>query len=274
MVGQTFQCLICGGKDCHKKSPKSLPHIAALGKSKFISMKRAIFYTALGIISLSLVFVAYGRSYWYPVYVKYKGKRTVDEVISEVGAESVSRLKPHFARSGVTYPPQEITMIAFKDTKELQLWASDGTKYELIKTYPILAASGKLGPKLKEGDKQVPEGIYEIEYFNPNSSYHLSMKLNYPNSFDAKYAKLEGREFPGTNIFIHGKSVSIGCLAMGNVAIEELFTLSNEVGRKNIKVIISPSNPKIRMLEPPVGSAEWVKILYKNIEKAITAVSA
>ena len=79
--------------------------------------------------------------------------------------------------------------------------------------------------KLREGDRQVPEGLYRLIGRNPNSNYHLSMKLDYPNSYDPRHAKREGRSNPGSNIFIHGKSLSVGCLAMSGEAIEAFFVL-------------------------------------------------
>ena len=69
--------------------------------------------------------------------------------------------------------------------------------------YPILAASGVLGPKLREGDKQVPEGIYGAEALNPNSKFHLSIRLNYPNTFDRRMAQSDGRTQLGGDIMIH-----------------------------------------------------------------------
>ena len=91
------------------------------------------------------------------------------------------------------------------------------------------------------------------------------MKLNYPNEFDLKHAETEGRANPGSNIFIHGKAVSIGCLAMGDEAIEELFVLVHDVGKSNVKVVIAPSDPRESTLDPS-AQPEWVKDLYKIIE--------
>ncbi|NJN46820.1 MAG: L,D-transpeptidase family protein [Candidatus Competibacteraceae bacterium] len=96
--------------------------------------------------------------------------------------------------------------------------------WQPIKHYPVLAASGTLGPKLCEGDRQVPEGIYRIKSLNPNSAYHLSLELDYPNAFDLRQAERDGRNNPGSAICIHGKAVSVGCLAMGDTAIEELYS--------------------------------------------------
>lgn len=92
----------------------------------------------------------------------------------------------------------------------------------------MLAASGGPGPKLREGDLQVPEGVYRLTAFNPNSSYHLSLRVDYPNAEDRAaedraVARSDRRTSLGGDIFIHGKAVSIGCLAIGDPGIEELL---------------------------------------------------
>lgn len=230
-------------------------------------MKTKILLYSLS-ITLLFIFGAFGRGLWHPVYAKTVGQRTVSDIENRYGEQSRARIASNFKQAGIQYPPQKITFLASKDTDLLEVWASNGTQWAPIKTYDIKAASGKLGPKLREGDRQVPEGIYKIIGLNPNSAYHLSMKINYPNKFDLKWASKENRTEPGSNIFIHGNAVSIGCLAMGNSAIEELFIVSNDVGIKNINVIIAPSDPRIKALVPPKGSKPWVHELYQNIEEA------
>lgn len=208
----------------------------------------------------------YGRAVWYPITVKLMGKRTVAEVITALNSKTEEDLSPLFLKNGISYPPKKLALIAFKDTDILQVWASNGDKaFKKIKEYPILAASGELGPKLKEGDRQVPEGLYKVVGFNPNSAYHLSMKINYPNAFDLQHAKEEGRNSPGSHIFIHGKSASIGCLAMGDSAIEALFTLVYKTGKDNTEILISPSDPSRVKLIPLTDSPDWVTGLYKKI---------
>jgi murein L,D-transpeptidase YafK len=94
------------------------------------------------------------------------------------------------------------------------------------------------------------------------------MKINYPNKFDQKYAMLEGRDEPGTNIFLHGKAVSVGCLAMGDIAIEELFVLVAKIGVDQVEIAIAPSDPRkteIRYIGPP--DTKWINILYANISR-------
>lgn len=224
--------------------------------------KRYLLYLVAALLFLAF---QYGRGIWHPFYLKAFGqKRTVQQVINKEGQSATLRLKALFKKAKASYPPQKIALLGIKENKTLELWAYD-KKWKQIHRYPILAASGTLGPKLREGDRQVPEGIYKIEYLNPNSSYHLSMKLNYPNPFDLIYAKKEGRKRPGTNIFIHGRAASIGCLAMGDPAIEELFTLVQKIGPSNVSVIISPTDPRGAPLTVPKNSPAWVSVLYKNI---------
>ena len=91
---------------------------------------------------------------------------------------------------------------------------------------------GASGPKIQRGDKQVPEGVYGISYLNPNSAYHLSLGVNYPNAFDREMAAKDGRKNLGGDIMIHGKNVSSGCLAVGDEPAEELFVLAAEVGTR------------------------------------------
>jgi len=177
-----------------------------------------------------------------------------------------SVLAPAFAKAGLGYPSRQVALLAFKEEKRLELWGRDEGQWTFVKDFPVLAASGTSGPKLREGDRQVPEGIYGIEYLNPNSNYHLSMKLDYPNAFDRAHAQLDGRDQLGGDIFIHGNSLSVGCLAMGDEAAEQLFVVTSLVGKENVRVVIAPSDvrksgvPKISDPKPA-----WLSELYTNI---------
>jgi L,D-transpeptidase catalytic domain len=185
------------------------------------------------------------------------------------GPKAKEKLEPYFAEVHVHYPPKKIALLAFKDTNQLQLWGADDDTWHYIKTYPILAASGHLGPKLSSGDYQVPEGVYHIKGFNPDSRFTLSMQINYPNEFDKEQAQKEGRSNLGDNIFIHGKSSSIGCLAIGDEPIEELFVLARLVGQNNIDVIISPKDFQHHPLLLSDESPSWLGILYQKISLAL-----
>jgi len=192
--------------------------------------------------------------------------RTVDDVLNQLGDKARSRLIDHFTAAGVTYPPKQLTFLAIKDKAVMEVWAGPESSPSYIHSYPILALSGLSGPKLREGDRQVPEGIYSISGLNPNSRFHLSMKINYPNDFDLTHAKVEGRTTPGTNIFIHGKAASVGCLAMGDPAIEELFVLAADSGRTNIDVVIAPTDPRETPLTP-VATLAWTTELYDAVSE-------
>lgn len=236
-------------------------------------MKKKIILYSLVILPIFL-FYHFGRSIWHPIVLKVVGKKTVIEVIDKYKQSVNEELLPFFQRESIQYPPKQLALIAFKDTKILELWASNGDdNFKRITSYPIKATSGKAGPKLREGDRQVPEGLYKITSFNPNSSFHLSMKINYPNKFDLKYAKIDGRNQPGTNIFIHGHSVSVGCLAMGNSAIERLFVLAHDTGLQNTQILITPTDPSKNRLVVPKSSPDWITELYENIEKQYVKIT-
>ncbi|MFA8450489.1 MAG: murein L,D-transpeptidase family protein [Bacteroidales bacterium] len=143
----------------------------------------------------------------------------------------------------ITKTKLQLYLRAFKQEKKLELWAkdNDSISFKLIKTYDICSASGNVGPKRKEGDRQVPEGFYHIDRFNPRSRFHLSLGLNYPNTSDKI---LSDKNQPGNNIFIHGSCVSVGCLAITDDRIKEVYLfclLAKMAKQKSIPVSIFPS---------------------------------
>lgn len=208
---------------------------------------------------------------------KYRERRTVADIVNLYGESVRDRLAADFEKKGVKYPPDKITLIALKNEKILEVWSETSGTGTLIKKYPILAASGRSGPKLAEGDLQVPEGIYRIEGLNPNSGYHLSMKINYPNDYDRQNALADNRTKLGGDIFIHGGAASVGCLAIGDEAIEELFIMAAGSIKNEIKVIIAPQDMRIKNAdattiskEPPGKKIQmtkplWLAQLYKYI---------
>ncbi len=113
----------------------------------------------------------------------------------------------------------------FKEEAELEVWKQDRTgRYALLKTYPICRWSGELGPKIKEGDRQAPEGFYTISpaQMNPNSQYYLSFNLGYPNAYDQAWGRT------GSQLMVHGDCSSRGCYAMTDEQISEIFALGRE----------------------------------------------
>jgi murein L,D-transpeptidase YafK len=133
-----------------------------------------------------------------------------------------------------------ILMRVFKEEAELEVWKQDSTgRFEILKTYPICRWSGDLGPKLREGDRQAPEGFYRItpNLMNPNSNYYLAINTGFPNSFD----KANGRE--GSLLMIHGDCLSVGCFAMTDGQISEIYSLARDSflgGRPSFQVQAYP----------------------------------
>ena len=164
---------------------------------------------------------------------------------------------------------EPMSILAFKEEQRLELWKQREAKWEFVCSYPFTGYSGKLGPKLKEGDGQIPEGIYKIEYLNPNSAFHLSIKVDYPNSFDRKMAAADGRKGLGFDIFIHGSSATVGCIPIGDQGIEELFFLIAKNGYSNTTVIISPVDFRLGISPPEVDGINWESTLYTNLSQRL-----
>ncbi len=126
-----------------------------------------------------------------------------------------------------------------KESRMLELLVKRPKGWQVMKIYPILGMSGTLGPKQKEGDCQAPEGFYSVVKgnMNPRSNYHLSFNIGYPNAYD----KSQGRT--GSFIMVHGSIYSIGCFAMGDEAIEEIYTMVDQAllkGQSSVPVQIYP----------------------------------
>ena len=142
--------------------------------------------------------------------------------------------------------PEQFTMtiLAFKSENRLEIHAGNsGEQQRKIKEFEICASSGKPGPKRFEGDWQVPEGFYHVDRFNPMSSYHLALGINYPNASDRI---LGNKKKPGGLIMIHGACITIGCLPMTNEGIEEIYLYAIKArsnGQMRIPVYIFPAEP-------------------------------
>ncbi len=198
--------------------------------------------------------------------------RTVREVLKEFSPTAGIRLRERFQESGVAYPPAKLMLLALKRERRLEIHAQgDDKKWTLVHTYPILAASGHEGPKLQEGDRQVPEGFYRIELLNPNSRYHLSLRVNYPSPHDIQRALEEGRDPKnlGSDIMIHGKAASAGCLAIGDPAIEEIFLLCAETGLDHVELLIAPCDLRTSTANLPETVPPWSANLHAQIKQRL-----
>jgi murein L,D-transpeptidase YafK len=153
----------------------------------------------------------------------------------------------------------------FKLPKQLEVWLEqDNKRFELFKIYPICTYSGRLGPKLREGDQQSPEGFYKVSWqqLNPASKYHLSFDIGYPNIVD------QSNQRTGSAIMVHGRCISQGCFAMGNLQIEEIYLLAYQAflhGQKDFSIHIFP----FRMTKKNLAAhnhSRWTKF-WKNLKQ-------
>ncbi len=132
----------------------------------------------------------------------------------------------------------------FKEESLLEIWIRSEEEYKHLKDYRICAYSGYLGPKIKEGDRQSPEGFYKIKkhQLNPNSKFHLSFNLGFPNKYDREHKRT------GSFLMVHGNCISIGCYAMTDEKIEEIYTLVESALQKGQKYVQVHAYP-FRMTE-------------------------
>jgi murein L,D-transpeptidase YafK len=144
-------------------------------------------------------------------------------------ADALSRkedtLQKQFKEKGLVWPAKYLYFRSFKYDSQLEVWVKNEVTepYKLFKSYRVCALAGTMGPKRMEGDYQVPEGFYFINEFNPRSTYHLSLGINYPNESDKK---LSDSIQPGGSIFIHGSCVTVGCIPLTDDKIEEVYILA------------------------------------------------
>jgi murein L,D-transpeptidase YafK len=174
------------------------------------------------------------------------GRSLLNTVSANTGAraqQAAARVRPQLEQDlrsqGLQFGAPVFVRI-FKQEAELELWlAGKDGRYQLFRTYPICRYSGQLGPKTRQGDNQAPEGFYRVGLgqLNPASSYHLSFNLGYPNAYERALG------YTGDFLMVHGSCVSIGCYAMGDAAIEQIYTLAEAAlrgGQKAFEVHAFP----------------------------------
>ncbi len=159
----------------------------------------------------------------------------------------------------------------FKESSELEMWVKKGERFAHFKTYPICTFSGGLGPKLKEGDGQAPEGFYEVrkEQLNPSSRYHLSFNLGFPNAYDKAHNRT------GSFLMVHGNCVSVGCYAMTDALIEEIYLLVEaalEGGQAFVPVHAFPFRMTDNAMQAH-NNSEWMPF-WQNLKEGYDAFDA
>lgn len=194
--------------------------------------------------------------------------------------EKESVVKTLFQNRGLTFEGYNLFLRAFKKEMKLEVWVKEKNKtaWSLLTVYPFCSTSGILGPKRKEGDLQIPEGVYHINHFNPLSNFYLSLGVNYPNASDKI---LSNKQHPGGNIYIHGNCVTIGCIPITDEKIKELYLLAVEAknnGQTQIPVHIFPSVLDAEGLtqlantfsddEPKINFWKNLATIYTDFEKS------
>ena len=152
----------------------------------------------------------------------------------------------------------------FKESRELEVWVENGERFDLFKTYRICTFSGDLGPKLRQGDNQAPEGFYFVNpsRMNPASRFHLSFNLGYPNMYDRAHGRT------GAYLMVHGDCVSIGCYAMTDAGIEEIYTVAEDALRKGqpfFRVHVFPFRMTEQNMKRHAGS-RWIRF-WENLRE-------
>lgn len=183
-------------------------------------------------------------------------------------------LQKQFEALKLDWPAKYIYIRSFKYDSQLEVWVKNDIRdpFRLFKTYKVCALAGSLGPKRMQGDYQVPEGFYYINEFNPKSSYYLSLGLNYPNASDKI---LSDSLKPGSEIYIHGSCVTVGCIPITDQQIDELYIIAahaKDQGQDFIPVHIFPIRYNVeksaRYLESLTKDDPELKRFADNLEDA------
>lgn len=193
--------------------------------------------------------------------------------LTDYDAYSRETLSPYFSKANLPYAPKELAFVVLKHSRKFIVYARNHKvgRWRYVRTYHIQAASGGPGPKLESGDHQVPEGVYGIVGMNPRSHFDLSLELSYPNRFDRLEARHDHRRGLGGNIFIHGGDRSIGCIALGDEAIEQLFPLVYAVGEHHVMVVIAPDDLRRDLPLAVHEPVHWLPTLYARIKATLMA---
>lgn len=204
-----------------------------------------------------LPFAGFGQS-----ALSFKDQQLKNKRVKIAYTEKWEGLKAELKEKSIDPDNIDVFIRIFKHEQELELWAKSKSqiKYSLLKKIKVCASSGDLGPKRREGDGQVPEGIYDVPFFNPSSSYYLALKVGYPNKSD----RILKTGPAGGDIMIHGNCVTIGCIPLQDDPVKEVYLLCVEAKNKNnsIRVEIFPcrftkENEKILAIYPHEKISFW-----------------
>lgn len=189
---------------------------------------------------------------------------------SDAAQRVIPRLKQQLAKKGLSVG-SPVFIRVFKHSRELEVWVYSKTtkKYVEFKNYKIYGISGRLGPKTYEGDMQAVEGFYSVGKWslNPQSRFHLSFNLGYPNTYDKAHKRT------GHSLMVHGNRVSAGCLAMTDYNVEEIYTLCDQAlksGQKSVQVHNFPFRMTSENMKLMTGSSKWAGF-WQNLKTGYDA---
>lgn len=183
-------------------------------------------------------------------------------------------IKRLFRERGIRYPASKLFMRVFKRERLLEVWVQPvgTTEFVLLKQYMVCALRGDLGPKRLQGDRQTPEGFYEIDRFNPNSIFHLALQVNYPNPSDRLAGRAAGYASLGGEIMIHGGCETEGCIAVTNDAMKEIYWMAVEAraaGQNGIPVHIFPArltDEDLALLAQSHSDRPWLVAFWTSLK--------
>jgi hypothetical protein len=228
----------------------------------------------LAISALLALGVALGPLVWGWLTWRFGEWVSIADRVEQFSARVDPVWQERCEQAGLPYPPARVRLVGLKREKRLEVYAAatDGG-WKRLATYPVLAASGGPGPKLREGDGQVPEGLYRISLLNPNSRFHVSLRVDYPSEEDREQGRRDGRERLGGDIMIHGGRASVGCLAIGDPAIEEVFLLAERVGLVHLDALLLPHDLRHDPVYP-TGVPPWMQDRYRHMAEALRTLPA
>ena len=199
----------------------------------------------------------------------FKQKQLTFERVKTAYTQKWAGLKEELRQKGFK-DKFKVHLEAYKSEGKLEVWLknSNQAKYSLFKTYDFSAHSGILGPKTKKDDLQTPEGIYFIDRFNPESRFYLSLRINYPNAVDLLRS---GQQDPGSDIYIHGNQLTVGCIPLTDDKIKEVYVIAVEAsnnGQVQIPVHIFPFRMTKENMNKKTAIFLQHKVFWKTLQLA------
>jgi len=200
--------------------------------------RKALLFLGLNAMGLILFSLTINRSNAQSLDNSNKDYHDGAKRFAAVKKKVTPHLKKVFEKRGLQWG-SPIFIRVFKKERQLELWVKQRESFVLLNSYFIAGTSGELGPKLRQGDGQIPEGFYFVtpRQMNRKSNFHLSFNIGYPNQYDRAYNRT------GNLIMVHGSNVSAGCMAMTNDKIEEIYTLADAAfkgGQRFFRIHIFP----------------------------------